>query len=367
MFTNPNHGRDLLNQDSSQNNDQQLEVDNLVGNDFQSKKTNDTNSVPVKDGEIHIMPKKFLIGQPTNSKRNIKKMIIGGVIFIVFIGGVIGFGVWYINKNVEDNQLNINNTNINQNSNQNNNENSNQNNNSNQNINGNENANANDNENQNNNSNQNNNENSNQNNNSNQNINGNENANDNENQNESVIDSDQDGLTTEEEIIYSSNPRRDDTDRDGYKDGMEVQNLYSPIAPNDLLADSGLVTQYSNNVFGYSIFRPTIWISQAADEKTSQILFLPDSESGEFISVEVVENNKQELPLSEWQQAFAPGEFENYSLGGQAALRSVDGFEVLMAVNQRIYRIVYTINELSGVHFATTFEMMLNSFNLLEQ
>jgi len=331
MFTNPNHGRDLLNQDSSQNNDQQLEVDNLVGNDFQSKKTNDTNSVPVKDGEIHIMPKKFLIGQPTNSKRNIKKMIIGGVIFIVFIGGVIGFGVWYINKNVEDNQLNINNTNINQNSNQNNNENSNQNNNSNQNING------------------------------------NENANDNENQNESVIDSDQDGLTTEEEIIYSSNPRRDDTDRDGYKDGMEVQNLYSPIAPNDLLADSGLVTQYSNNVFGYSIFRPTIWISQAADEKTSQILFLPDSESGEFISVEVVENNKQELPLSEWQQAFAPGEFENYSLGGQAALRSVDGFEVLMAVNQRIYRIVYTINELSGVHFATTFEMMLNSFNLLEQ
>ncbi|MBI5732028.1 MAG: L,D-transpeptidase [Candidatus Magasanikbacteria bacterium] len=43
-------------------------------------------------------------------------------------------------------------------------------------------------------------------------------------------DSDNDGLTDEQEIfIYHTDPNNSDTDCDGYKDGAEVENDYSPL------------------------------------------------------------------------------------------------------------------------------------------
>lgn len=44
-------------------------------------------------------------------------------------------------------------------------------------------------------------------------------------------DADKDGLTDEQEnSVYHSNPSKADTDYDGYVDGTEVKNGYSPIA-----------------------------------------------------------------------------------------------------------------------------------------
>lgn len=46
-----------------------------------------------------------------------------------------------------------------------------------------------------------------------------------------ATDTDQDGLTDEEETsVYHTNPNQSDTDGDGYGDGVEVQNGFSPLA-----------------------------------------------------------------------------------------------------------------------------------------
>ncbi|MDO8617899.1 MAG: calcium-binding protein [Candidatus Uhrbacteria bacterium] len=42
-------------------------------------------------------------------------------------------------------------------------------------------------------------------------------------------DSDQDGLTDEQELKLGTDPHNPDTDGDGYPDGEEVQKGYNPL------------------------------------------------------------------------------------------------------------------------------------------
>lgn len=47
-----------------------------------------------------------------------------------------------------------------------------------------------------------------------------------------IIDSDNDGLSDEEEIrVYHTEPHNPDTDGDGYWDGLEIKNGYAPLVP----------------------------------------------------------------------------------------------------------------------------------------
>lgn len=45
------------------------------------------------------------------------------------------------------------------------------------------------------------------------------------------LDSDQDGLSDEEEKLYGTDPKNSDSDHDGYSDGVEVQGGYDPTKP----------------------------------------------------------------------------------------------------------------------------------------
>ncbi len=45
-------------------------------------------------------------------------------------------------------------------------------------------------------------------------------------------DSDQDGLSNDEEILYKTDPLNKDTDGDGYMDGVEVETGYDPLKPS---------------------------------------------------------------------------------------------------------------------------------------
>lgn len=55
-------------------------------------------------------------------------------------------------------------------------------------------------------------------------------------------DSDQDGLSNDEEALYGTDPLNKDTDSDGYSDGVEVESGYDPKkpAPGDKLVQSGV-------------------------------------------------------------------------------------------------------------------------------
>lgn len=78
-------------------------------------------------------------------------------------------------------------------------------------------------------------------------------------------DSDQDGLSDEDEAKYGTDPRNPDTDNDSYRDGSEVSSGYNPLisAPGDKLDDSttakaatlnidpeaeNLTTEFSNSI-----------------------------------------------------------------------------------------------------------------------
>lgn len=45
-------------------------------------------------------------------------------------------------------------------------------------------------------------------------------------------DTDQDGLTNEEEQLYGTDPQNADTDGDGYSDGAEIRSGYDPLKPS---------------------------------------------------------------------------------------------------------------------------------------
>lgn len=65
-------------------------------------------------------------------------------------------------------------------------------------------------------------------------------ANDQTGKNENIFqDTDQDGLSNEEEKVYGTDPNESDTDHDGYTDATELKSGYNPLkpAPGDKLID----------------------------------------------------------------------------------------------------------------------------------
>ncbi|MFH0969783.1 MAG: hypothetical protein V1804_04705 [Patescibacteria group bacterium] len=69
-------------------------------------------------------------------------------------------------------------------------------------------------------------------------------------------DSDQDGLSNDEEKTYGTDPYNPDTDGDGYSDGIEVKSGYNPLkpAPGDKIVnqDSLLISSKQEKVAGTS-------------------------------------------------------------------------------------------------------------------
>ena len=57
-------------------------------------------------------------------------------------------------------------------------------------------------------------------------------ANQSQTSNSLFLDSDQDGLTDQEEKMIGTDPMKADTDGDGYSDGAEVQSGYNPLKPS---------------------------------------------------------------------------------------------------------------------------------------
>jgi hypothetical protein len=77
------------------------------------------------------------------------------------------------------------------------------------------------------------------------------------------LDSDQDGLTNDEEKMYGTDPYNPDTDGDGYSDGVEVRSGYDPLkpGPNDKIINENKTSEQTAKV-------PAQTASNAAD-KTS--------------------------------------------------------------------------------------------------
>lgn len=93
-------------------------------------------------------------------------------------------------------------------------------------------------------------------------------------QNNIFMDPDQDGLSSQEEKLYGTDPDKADTDGDGYSDGAEVKSGYNPLkaAPDDKLMNSDTENPAANNAEDEKN------ITKDLANKISAITLSPDSE-----------------------------------------------------------------------------------------
>jgi hypothetical protein len=179
------------------------------------------------------------------------------------------------------------------------------------------------------------------------------------------VDSDQDGLTDDEELLIKTDPAKPDTDADGFLDGQEVVGLYNPLAVEPTKIEfSGIVTTYVNPTYDYDIFYPQNWLAKALDKANLEIMFT--STLGEFVDV-LVQENPGQLDVKSWYKTQAP-EVADESLvvftnkNGLSGLFSPDGFTVYFAKNNFVYVIQYNIGLKEQASYPNLFKMMYESF-----
>lgn len=92
----------------------------------------------------------------------------------------------------------------------------------------------------------------------------------------SYTDSDQDGLPDKIEGAIGSDPNNPDTDNDGYKDGDEIKNGYSPLNKDKLLYNSSLVNRLNGKIVLQVESHGEAWYINPADGKR---YYMADGES----------------------------------------------------------------------------------------
>jgi len=183
-----------------------------------------------------------------------------------------------------------------------------------------------------------------------------------------ATDTDNDGLTDVEESLFTTDFVNSDSDADGYRDGLEVINLYNPagFAPHKI-EETNLVKTYSNPTYNYTIFYPASWLARALDETNREVMFT--SATGEFMQV-IVEDNLDKIPLLDWYLEKAPGTNPAeigavITKAGLSGIKSPDGLTVYFGAEDKIFAISYNIGIKTELNYKSTFEMMYKSFKLL--
>ena len=342
-------------QDQIDNQKMSNEINTIVNQEIGKEK-----ETVINQDAIHVMPQKFLPSSPKKQLSNKQKIILGSIAFVVFLLIVVGSMLLFANLSVSNNQAKTDQNNVN---------------------------------------NQVNNQapgeqqlidNSQNNSDSNQLATSTatstepiDNTN-NQNNNGPItpppppppptsnnFDQDRDDLSIEEELIFGTNNNDEDTDNDGYKDGVEVVNLYNPLLSNQALIHSSLISQFSNQTVKYVLLKPKNWLGQAIEGNDLEIMFTPDSGTGDFMSIsaEIATANQT---LQAWAQNKASGaSLSALTLGKEAKItalqsKTADTHTVFAKVNNYFIKFTYYIETDGSAYFASTYLMMLNSFSLLK-
>lgn len=183
---------------------------------------------------------------------------------------------------------------------------------------------------------------------------------------QSATDSDNDYLTDLEENFYQTDPAKADSDGDTYLDGVEVRNLYNPLAAESRLNETELILTYTNESYNYSVYYLKDWVVSAINNNNSEVMFT--SSLGEFISI-LVQDNPIGLSSMDWYKQYLPVNFdfsalETVNISGLPAVKSVDGLHTYLAFGTKIYIINYNLGTNQEKVFETTYKMLLKSFTL---
>jgi len=185
------------------------------------------------------------------------------------------------------------------------------------------------------------------------------------NNSQSGRDTDSDGLTDAEEILYKTSSKKPDTDSDGFLDGNEVFHGYDPNAPQPArLSETSFIKTYKKAGI-YETLYPEAWtVREGADES---VLFVVPS--GETISVGF-ESKDSGTTLADWFSGANPSSEVKIAEGktkkGYAMLVAEDQMTVYVEAGNRVIIMSYQNTVKATVDYLATFEMMINSLSLVQ-
>lgn len=178
------------------------------------------------------------------------------------------------------------------------------------------------------------------------------------------VDTDGDGLSDEEELIFSTSPINVDSDGDGYDDLTEILNLYNPTGAGDLLQNES-IEKYNNSSFSYSVYYPKQFELKNLSDDSSAIFLINDQS---FLQI-LVEKNEAKKSIEEWYmsrffESVDPSLLINKN--GWSGVYGTDFYSFYLTDDKKeyIYSIVYTFPENTAAVYSNIFKMMINSFKL---
>lgn len=182
-------------------------------------------------------------------------------------------------------------------------------------------------------------------------------------------DTDSDGLTDVEELLYGTNFRDPDSDEDAYLDGNEVFHRYHPLgtAPATLL-DTGAVKVFADASYPYALYYPSTWTVALVRDRLG-VTF----QSARQASIGVTWEAKDE---SETLDDLLDGDVtaseraqmkEVLTKEGFFGLTSADDRTAYLDLGSAMATLTYDLGGKAQIEYLQTFQMMVNSFTLASQ
>jgi len=177
-----------------------------------------------------------------------------------------------------------------------------------------------------------------------------------------LLDSDNDGLINEEEILLGISATSTDSDGDSYGDSAELAKGYNP-AGEGKLADNLNLAEYNNGAFNYRFLYPKSWEIKSLAGDATTVFMAPDDS---LIQISIQENSDKAGILSWYEDSF-PDTSVAYD-----QLLNVDGWEGIMgsdnlnfyltdSARQNIYVISYIPAVAGRLVYPNIFKLMINS------
>lgn len=122
-------------------------------------------------------------------------------------------------------------------------------------------------------------------------------------------DSDQDGLSNDEEALYGTDPMNKDTDGDGYTDGVEVESGYDPLKP---APGDKIVSDKPDTRAGVTSTQATATTADTSKTLTNQIsnqiadMVQGSASDGKDISIETISDSVQQITDPTNQEIILP-------------------------------------------------------------
>ena len=186
------------------------------------------------------------------------------------------------------------------------------------------------------------------------------------------IDSDNDGLTDAEEVIFGTAPTNPDADGDGYRDGVEVANGYNPTkAGSSLITDSPFIISLSTNFDSgnYSLVYPKEWRASFVKDDKQTLISLP---TGEVIKISLRANPDGLSAMSWYLRQYPETIVSRLKLvdnrqGTLSGVYSPDGLTAYLvgSIKDRMYVFEYLTGRNNEFRYPAILNMMIKSMSII--